>query len=487
MNFSRRNLLRMMGLAGAGVVLPSLLDGPRIAGAAPSGIPRRVLFFYTEQGSLRFYRNEVLTNFWTPIAPGAPAATSLTTPWSTTTHTLGELHQPLAAYKNRLLFLDGLDMRSAHVDPVGPANAHIHGNTHAMTSANRQTSSIAGGISIDQFIARGLNNPTPVTRVPSLELYVSADGGDGNGEALPLYASPGQPLPISGSTMTAYDRLFPNGPTGTSPEEQAKLAAMIARQQAVLDYARDDFSALGSRLGRADRERLSAHAAAVSDLSKSIAVGARACVEPERGITNGTNTYQKRADVMMRLAQTAFACDLTRVVTLYLTQPPDDLIGYTSVGGTADFHDMVHKTNGWGPNTQGPELAGNPAAMQIVKNCHIYYAQQFERLLALLDAIPEADGGTMLDHTLVLWCGQLGAGDHSLDMLPYILAGRGGGTVTSGRYVRYPRVPDPEWWPIYSRGPAHSDLFVWLANAMGVATNSFGNAAVCKGPLAGIA
>jgi hypothetical protein len=52
--------------------------------------------------------------------------------------------------------------------------------------------------------------------------------------------------------------------------------------------------------------------------------------------------------------------------------------------------------------------------------------------------------------------------------------------------VRYPRVKSPDW-PTYSTGLAHNDLFVSLANMMDVQTSTFGNAAVCKGPLAGLA
>jgi len=61
-----------------------------------------------------------------------------------------------------------------------------------------------------------------------------------------------------------------------------------------------------------------------------------------------------------------------------------------------------------------------------------------------------------------------------------------GGAVTPGRYVRYPRVPSSNW-PAYSDGPAHDDLFVALAQMMGVDTDSFGNPDVCNGPIGGLA
>ena len=105
--------------------------------------------------------------------------------------------------------------------------------------------------------------------------------------------------------------------------------------------------------------------------------------------------------------------------------------------------------------------------------------------MGLLAGTREADGSTLLDNTLVVWCGQLGGGDHSVDHLPYILAGKMQGAVTPGRYVLYPRTPTSAT-PQLSQGPAHNDFFVTLANLMGVTTSTFGNPSVCKGPLAGV-
>ena len=36
------------------------------------------------------------------------------------------------------------------------------------------------------------------------------------------------------------------------------------------------------------------------------------------------------------------------------------------------------------------------------------------------------------------------------------------------------------------KDPAHNDLFVTLANYMGIPITTFGNPKVCKGPLAGL-
>ena len=58
--------------------------------------------------------------------------------------------------------------------------------------------------------------------------------------------------------------------------------------------------------------------------------------------------------------------------------------------------------------------------------------------------------------------------------------------LSQGRYVRYPRTPDTNAWPMYSHGPAQNDLFVKLSNLLGLQATTFGNASVCKGPLDGL-
>jgi hypothetical protein len=461
----------MLGIAGTSYFLPSL-GGRSRAHADPPPIPRRIVFFYTEQGTLK--------RAWQPSIPSvAPDPVSITSPWSTSDHTLGELHKPLESLKDRILLLDGLDMQSAWADTSPAGNAHYAGETHALAAIDRLEPTLAGGPSIDQVIAKSINSPNPVTRLPSLELYVDGQGQD---IATAVYAAAGEPIPMIGRPGAAYDRLFPDGPTaGSTPEQKAALARSVAEQRAILDFAKNDFAALGPRLGKADRERLSAHAAAVSDYQSRLALTQNAtCIQPDRSIVlgSGGGAYDYNSDLNMRLVQTALACDLTRVVTISYQECPGGVYGYHSVEGTSDGHDLVHKT----ANDSQP-LFANPIAVEMVKRHYIYLALQYAKLLKLLDSIPEADGGTLLDHTAVIWCGQIAGGDHSLDRIPYVVGGRLGGSIKQGRYVRLPRIKDT---PYSTLGLAHNDFFVALANRMGVPITTFGNASVCKGALEGL-
>jgi hypothetical protein len=203
----------------------------------------------------------------------------------------------------------------------------------------------------------------------------------------------------------------------------------------------------------------------------------RACTAPQLAASlsrnDYSNWYQGTGDNFMRLIQTAFACDMTRVVTFNMEAIPDALSGYTSGAfGSTDMHDLIHKVA-----AASDPLSSNPASVAIVKQFHVQYATQLNKLLGYLAAIPEADGTSTLAHTIVLWCGEIAEGGHDLHQLPWLIAGQGGGKVRTGRYLQIPRTPK-------TRG--HNDLYVALANAMGSNITTFGTPSVCQGALPGL-
>jgi hypothetical protein len=382
---------------------------------------------------------------------------------------LGAIHQPLAAFKQDLLLIDGLDMLSSDIQTGSAANAHIRGHCHSMTAVQMADANLAGGSSIDQHIAQALRKAGVLTALPSLEI-----GVDPNSESRISFASSAQQLPIESDPQNTWKRLFPNGATGQGTPMQDSRAA---RKQSVLDFVAEDFAALTPRLGRDDRRKLEVHADLVRDLEKRLNVSAAvSCSAPSLTAVDSraeyASYYEDTGDAFMRLIQAAFACDLTRVVTFNMEAIPDELCGYNSSFGTTDMHDLIHKV----AQSSDP-LSKNSAAVQTVVRFHTEYAKQFAKLLGYLAAIPEADGTTALHHTSVLWCGEIAEGNHDLHKLPWLIAGQGGGSVRTGRFLQVPRSPE-------ARG--HNDLFVALANAMGSPITSFGAGAVSNGALPGL-
>jgi hypothetical protein len=110
----------------------------------------------------------------------------------------------------------------------------------------------------------------------------------------------------------------------------------------------------------------------------------------------------------------------------------------------------------------------------------------FGKLIAGLAAVPEPDGSTLLDHTILVWCGEIGSTGHINRMMNYVIAGSGGGQLTTGRYLSMPRTPTTSTssgsYPTV--GLPHNNLFVTLANLMGLSdVTTFGDPKVCTGAL----
>jgi hypothetical protein len=252
-----------LGLLAAGAAGGALWrSAPRSALAAPGDIPKRLIFFYTQQGTLR--------NLWAPTG-------------TETSFELGPLHGPLQTYKSELLFLHGLDMRSNEVDPTSPANAHYGGTTHSLTGIDRQSGTLPSGPSIDQFIASGLSRGGPLTAFPSLELAAA----NVSGEWAVSFAGSGQPVTFSTKPDETYERLFGRF---MAPDDSAALARQ-EQDELVLRYAAGEFDAKAASFGRGDRLRLEAHAAAIRDLQKRLTLtGGSACTKPPASQANATTS-----------------------------------------------------------------------------------------------------------------------------------------------------------------------------------------------------
>jgi len=286
-----------------------------------------------------------------------------------------EVRSPLNAILEQLITFQNLDMVSATVDPTSASNAHYNGETHCLAATNRAGGETAGGPSLDQYIAAAINSPKAVTKVPSLQMAVQTDGNVGGPQAPPAAM------------------------VGDSPAQTA-----AKQQKSVLDLVLRDFDAVRPTLGKADQEKLDAHASAVHDLEMRIQVGASgptgaftpgaACADPTRSILTdtgnggGASMYRANFDAMARIVQAGFACDLRRVVLMNVGEPFGSDWGYNSGNFCSnDPHDLIHKTS---YNNTGT-LNGDAGAMAAVQRLHQFECVQFVTMLDLLRQIPEAD------------------------------------------------------------------------------------------------
>jgi len=437
---SRRHLLRALG--GAALALP-LLSSLRAAAEGES-FPKRLVLMYTPNG--------VISDSWWPQ--------NIT---SETSWDLNTIHQPLAPFKNRLLFLNGVDLT---VTNDGPGGLHQKGIGGLFTGQQLQSGDLfvdgcgqragwANGISIDQELAKTLAVGTPIK---SLELGVRATENDVQGRI--AYAGPGAPLPPMNDPSEVFQRLFSGFGQNTD-----QLAELRARRKSVLDAVQAQFKSVSDRVSASDKQKLQAHMTLVRDLETRMAIsgnGSAACVAPAVPAAVDASSEDDMpaiAGLHLDMLATAFACDLTRIASFQISTSLNH-IRYPWLNSLGEGHALSH---------MGP--SDDDARTQLVSR-QTWHSQMLANFLTRLSQIPEGSG-TVLDNTLVLWGNEVSEGNtHSHQSIPFLMAG-GGWYFRTGRALQY-------------SNNSHNDLLVSVLNAMGAPTMTFGQPDLCGGPLANL-
>ncbi len=467
----RRGFLRTLGATAAFAALP--LGSRSRAVAAPPAIPKRIVFFY---GAGSLY------DVWQPTGVGGALPTEMA--WN-----LSRAHAPLAPHKDDLIYLDGIGMVSEEIDPGPKGNAHNQGAKHSLAAQNTTLTNRPGGASIDQHIAQKLKESGVLTQFSSLEFQCAPYTNEQEAFSGAVASSANTLIPGIWDPRKSFDRIF----GGFAGADTTAADALRARKLAVMGLAKDEMTRLSSRLGAADRAKLDVHLSLVSDLEARLGkVVTKTCVKPDKAkmlaeFTSSCdlscyrpdepNVFRRNFDLTTKLNAellvSALACDLTRVGFYEVQTPADANIGYTTgMFGTTDLHDLVHKVN-----DDRSSLSKDPAARAIIEKAVSLEAQKLADVIALMKSVPESDGQTLFDHTVILWCSQIGYGSHDLAHLPWVVAGDANGYFKTGRYLKYDKNPKSE------RGLPHNELFVSLANAVDVPITTFGNPACCSGPL----
>jgi hypothetical protein len=323
-SLSRRSLLSALGLGGASLFLPTLL--PRRARAAEGAPPpdegappKRLLIFYTSHGTV--YDN------WKMRPAGKPEDADWEHSLSRVSESeMSPILRPLYEVREDLLVLDGLSLATAIADVVW--NEHPKGQINSLTgsalspiTADQATSSNA---SVDQIVAKAIARPD---RLPSLEVSIG-------GSLAVAFRGPGEAVPFESSAKATFDRLFPAG--STPPGGVVTNADRVrAAQGSMLDLVQGEYDRTSQRLSVEDRKKLDLHRDLVRDLEKRVGtLSAAQCTAPGQPTDvplEESGWYRKRHDLFTSLVTTAFACDLTRVVTMFMAEMPNDFSGALDV------------------------------------------------------------------------------------------------------------------------------------------------------------
>jgi len=426
-----------LGGAAALVALPffeSLV--PREARGQAASAPKRFLAYFAPNGfDMADFR----------AAPGTGPLT------------LGPMMKSLEPLKDQLLVLTGLQ-NTKQDRPMGDHAGGIGSFLSNRTVVYDQEK--MGGASIDQVVADQVGTKT---KLKSLELSGEQGFSDGScdsgyrcavGNHISFDAS-GTPLPKLFDTAAIFDRLFQGFDAGASLADAARRSKY---RKSVLDNVLGQATDLSGKLSATDKKKLDEYLNAVRDVEKRIDVGGAgaACLPPKR--TEGQLDDVARHTVLADLVALAFQCNVTSVASLMWGNMTSNR-NYAFIGASGGHHDISHHN----------DTAENIAKLKLIGKWEI---DQLAVLLNKLKSLPDSDGRTVLDNTLVFYSSDISDGDaHNHDDMPVLLAGGGAGFAL-GRHVEYPEKPQ------------FGQLFLSIAHAFGSNITTFGEHGMA--PLAGL-
>jgi hypothetical protein len=380
---------------------------PRAAGQAARAAPRRMAFIYTPNGSYMPY--------WMPTKEGSDFE-------------LTPCLAPMAEYRKDVIVFGGLTCDKARPNGDG-AGDHARASGSFLTGAQvRKTAGadFQAGLSADQLAAQQLGDRT---RLPSLELAIEKYRGAGNCDSgyscvyehTLSWKNATTPLPPEVNPKQVFDRLFADRPNAPEAIARAELRA------GVLDAVREDARDLANKLGGSDKQKLDQYLTGVRDLEKRIA-RAEALTpavlpddvsRPEGVPADLTEHIRLMCDLMVL----AFQTDSTRICAFMLGREGSEQ-KYRMVGVNEGHHSISHHMS-------------RPANLDKLKAINTYLVSQLAYLTGRLKSVPEGDG-TLLDNCMVAFGSAIADPNrHAHHDLPVLLVGRGGGTIKTGRYVRY--------------------------------------------------
>jgi hypothetical protein len=431
----RRTCLKGLGACLGLPLLESMGWAERPAPGGPK-LPVRLGFMYMPDGVNQ-------KDFW-PANPGAFP------------QLLPPTLEPLRPVADQCLLLDGID--NVNRSPFNDAAHAIELSTWltaTLPDANRRdTVSIAP--SADQIAAEQLGQYTPL---PSIELGTRANELTGIGQeglnkryyTTGSFRTATQPLPVMVSPSEVYKRLFSTrgaahragGPEVDADQFQGAPSAAPKEEsldRSMLDLVRESANDLKRRVSRDDQAQLDDYLDSLRALEKRVAAVERQRASVVKAptapppasttarsapldvkIPTGDLAWSEHVKVLGDLLVLAFQTDSTRVGTLITSM--NQGIRYPELAISEAHHDCSHHGN-------------DPAKLALISKIDRFNIEQFAYIVGRMKSLREGPG-TLLDNTIFMWGSGLGDGDsHTHQRLPTLIAGKGGGTVKPGRYVK---------------------------------------------------
>jgi hypothetical protein len=370
--------------------------------------PKRMAWVYIPQGAYMPY--------WMPTTEGKDFE-------------LTPCLEPMARHRDDMVVFGGLTCDKGRANGDGGGD-HARAGGAFLTGAQPKKTAGANfqaGQSADQAAALRVGDRT---RLPSLEIAIEAFKGAGNCDSgyscvyehTLAWRNATSPLPTEVNPKLVFDRLFSDQNQDAVTQSRRELRA------SVLDSVLADAKSLQRSLGGADKQKLDQYLSGVREVEERIVRSEKLSpitlpddVSRPQGVPADLTEHIR---LMCDLMVLAFQTDVTRISTFMFAREGSEQ-KYRMVGVNEGHHSISHHQD-------------KQENLDKLKAISIYHMEQFAYLIDRLKSVPEGEG-TLLDHCMIAYGSAISDPNrHNHHDLPLILAGKGGGTIQTGRYIRYP-------------------------------------------------
>ena len=350
-------------------------------------------------------------------------------------------------------------------DPAYASQAgdHARGVGALLTCQQPQTGDLINvGPSLDHVIAGKISEGA---RVPSLQLGTNNNESTGScdsGYPCPnqfnaSFSAPGVVAPREVDPGKVFHRMFDGFDPGASEAEALKRARY---RTSVLDYTLDQTNSLKSRLNPRDNARLDQYFTGLREFETRLAnAGAPLTCTPGADPGGTPGDIREKVRLMNDLTVLALQCQATPVV-FFAYENTVSGIQHTFLK-TADGQTVV---DDWHIGLTHYYEHSNPEfRLAELEAVNTWLVSQYADVASKLKAIEMPEGGTLLDHTLMLGISDMGDEAHNHEhMRPILIGGSALGVKTGRLLVNGSRVK-------------LANLYMGILAALGIQQASFGD------------
>lgn len=432
---TRRELFTRFGPAAA--LLWPLLQASRAS--AQQTAPKRFITFFSSSGVMQ-------SAFWPTGAVGNVGAYSVD----------GRSLEPLKTLLPDLIIPKGITIDRGGGDAHNAGSvAILTGNYLRDPSSEAAPPPYAKGESLDYYLQSRLSAGRPLAclrvgvrlQINRISKWIS-------------YNPNGGLLDYAQDPYSVYNQVFKslvNSCAGMTTSQTQQIDKQIFRRRSVLDVLKVQSDELKRSVGldSAERQKVERMEESIRSVERRLestmtpttpttnprCVSVKTTMESTTKVVNSDAKFPELLKLQMDLIALALELDITRVVTLSLSLggsggAPMNWLKWNNNGTMqpidASHHNVTHGLQ------RG--VANYREKLAVID---IWNMAQFGYLASALKSISEGEHNVL--HNSILWyASDVGEGNpHSTTNMPFLIAGRAGGTIQSGRYMQFNAVKHP--------------------------------------------